>query len=117
MEKKLLEFSSDCDECAELEKDLEPLFLLLGEDGNPLKKNKKEFNKRLRKILKHLNTKHKIFEEGQLVGFGIALGPAIGVGLGSAMGSVGSGIGIGVAVGLVFGSILEKKAKDEDRIV
>ena len=115
--KRISDLSKECGECQKFQGDISKLAHDLGGLIQSSKEEKKNYDRKVKEITRHLQKKHKLYPEGTFVGFGIALGPAIGVAIGSGMGNVGAGIGIGVGIGLVIGSALEANAKKEGKII
>jgi hypothetical protein len=115
--KRIAGFSKECGECQKFQSDISKLTQDLGGLIQSSKEDKKNYDRKIKEITSHLQKKHKLYQEGTFIGFGIALGPAIGVALGSGMGNVGAGIGIGVGIGIVIGGGLEAKAKKDGKII
>ena len=78
---------------------------------------RKQYGKRLKQIVKHLQSQHKLVSKGYYVGIWTSIGTGIGVAIGAAMGTVGAGIPIGIGIGVVIGMMLDNKAKKEDRVI
>ena len=83
----------------------------------PNKEERKSYFKTIGGITKHLQKQHKLVTKGQYVGIGLASGVGIGTALGAALGNPGIGPAIGTGIGLAIGSYLEKKARDEGRVI
>jgi len=116
------DFSQTCDECRTHQKEIEGLvqeldFLIQRPDRQQHRKYKKNvFN-----ITEHLKKVHKLVDKGHYMGMGIGIGMAIGAGIGAALGAVldspGIGTGIGVGLGLAVGAYLDRKAREEGRVI
>jgi len=114
---KINAFKSDCDMCKELDHDMESLCNQVSRIPKMSKVESKKFNEDLIKIKKHLVTKHKQAYEGQYILTFFALGVGLGVAFGNAYGNLGVGIAIGIAVGMAVGNALDKKARQDNRVV
>lgn len=55
----------------------------------------------------------KQYEEGEMMGMGIAIGLALGAGIGAAMDNLALGIAIGMALGVSIGAAMEQNRKDD----
>ena len=95
-----------------IEQELEDLQL-----SDPPEKAGKYYRKRLAMFTKFLREKFSLILEGHYTALGVALGPAFGVALGTALSQTSMGIGIGVAMGLAIGAGMDKKAKQEGRVL
>jgi hypothetical protein len=115
--KRIADLSNECEDCQNYKAEISKLAQDLGGLVQSSKEEKKNHDRKIKKITSHLQKKHKLVAEGTYVGFGIAVGPAIGIALGSGMGNVGAGIGIGIGIGLAIGSALEAKAKKDGKII
>ena len=112
------EFCGICGECQLFQQDItrlmQELSLLLQMPG---KEGRKSYSKKVDTIAKHLQKQHKLVTKGYYVGIWMAIGTGIGVALGAALGNPGIGPGLGVGIGLAVGSYLDKKAKNEGRVL
>ena len=120
--KRVDDFSGICAECqrhqqeiSKLVQDLSMMVQIPDDEG--LKKHLKAITD----LIEHLKNVHKLVDKGHYIGMGIGIGMAIGAGLGTALGAVldnpGIGTGIGAGLGLVIGTYLDKKAKDEGKVI
>jgi len=115
---RIEQYSSQCGQCQMFKQDITTLV----QDASnlaqmPSKEGRKQYFKSMNNIIGHFQKQHKLVNEGYYIGIGIAIGTSIGVAIGAAMDNVGSGIPIGVGIGVAIGSVLEAKAKKEDRIL
>jgi hypothetical protein len=78
---------------------------------------RKQYGKRLKQIVKHLQSQHKLVPKGYYVGIWTSIGTGIGVVLGAVFEGIGAGIPIGIAIGVGIGMMLDAKAKKEDRVI
>ena len=116
------DFSNTCGECQTYKQEItslvQELSLLL---QMPNKEGFKKHIKSVNKLLEHLKKVHKLVEKGHYLGMGIGIGMAIGAALGSAIGAAldqpGIGTGIGVALGVAVGLYLDRKAREEGRVL
>ncbi len=116
------EFSNICAECQAYKQEItslvKELSLLV---QMPSKEGLKKHNKAVSVITEHLKKVHKLVEKGHYMGIGIGIGLAIGAGIGGALGSVfdnaGAGTGIGLAIGVAVGLYLDRKAKQEGKVL
>ena len=111
-------FSTACGECQNFQGEIKGLVQILGELIQiPDKEKRKSYNRTINNIVKHLQKQHKLITKGQYLGMWIGIGVAIGAGLGAALENSGIGPGLGIALGVAIGSYMEKKAKDEGRVI
>ena len=116
------EFSNICAECQAYKQEITNLVqgvsLLI---QMPSKEASKNHNKAINVITEHLKKVHKLVEKGHYMGMGIGIGLAIGAGIGGALGSLfdnaGAGTGIGLAIGVAIGLYLDRKAKQEGKVL
>ncbi|MBN1177187.1 MAG: hypothetical protein JXA51_05860 [Dehalococcoidales bacterium] len=87
----------------------------------PSKEASKNHHKGINVITQHLRKVHKLVEKGHYMGIGIGIGWAIGAAIGGALGAVfdnpGAGTGIGLALGVAVGYYLDRKAKQEGKVL
>ena len=83
----------------------------------PDKERRKSYLKTINNIVKHLQKQHKLVTEGQYIGIGLAIGVGIGTALGVALDNTGVGTAIGTALGVAIGSYMDRKAKEEGRVI
>ena len=112
------EFSAYCGECQTLKQEIT---MLVAELGNlihlPSKEARRKYTKAINSMVKHLQKQHKLITEGHNMGVWIGIGMAIGVGIGTALGNPAIGPAIGIAIGVAIGSYLDKKAKQEGKVI
>ena len=118
LSRRVAEFSPQCGECQIYQQEISAY---LGELGNLSqmrdKTRLKYYTKKLNRMVKHLQSQHKLVPQGHNVGIWTAIGTAIGVAIGAGMESVGMGIPIGTAIGVAIGMLLDSRAKKEDRVI
>ena len=111
-------FSPNCGECqtfrGKITRLIQELSLLI---QMPNKEAHKSYSKTINNIVKHLQKQHKLVSAGQNMGIWMAVGTGIGVAIGAALDNPGIGTPIGLAVGVAFGSYLDKKAKEEGKVI
>jgi hypothetical protein len=120
--KRVDDFSQTCDECRTNQREIEGLVqeldLLI---QRPNKEQHKKCTKAVFEITEHLKKVHKLVEKGHYMGMGIGIGMAIGAGIGAALGAAfdnpGVGTGVGLALGAAVGAYLDRKAKEEGRVI
>ncbi len=120
--KRVDDFSTTCAECEAHKKDISRLVDELNMAIQaPGQRVPKEFNRTLNNIVEHLKKVHKLVDKGHYMGIGIGIGLALGAGIGAAIGAAtdnpGIGTGVGIALGLAIGAYLDKRAKDEGRVI
>lgn len=125
--KKLKTFSNDCKECSDYLNRLEKHIQFLEENQYSLTKDIYKRNDELiNDITTHIREGHNIIQEDYYTGIYTALGISIGSGLGVSIGllifdNIGLGIpigtGLGTSIGLVIGANMDKKAKEEGRVI
>jgi hypothetical protein len=116
------DFSQTCDECRTYQKEIEGAvqeldFLI----QRPDRQQHRKYTKTVFNITEHLKKVHKLVGKGHYMGVGIGIGMAVGAGIGAALGAVldnpAVGTGIGVALGAAAGAYLDRKAKEEGRVI
>jgi len=116
--RRVADFSDECGQCQLFQPDITTLAQDLGSLVQmPDKARRKIYLKTINKIVKHLQSEHKLVTQGHHVGLWIAIGSGIGVALGAGMDNVGGGIPIGMAIGVAIGLALDAKAKKEGRVI
>jgi len=120
--KRVDEFSSICAECQAYQSEISQMVRELNlitqmPDREKLKKHLQA----VVKLTEHLKKAHNLVDKGHYTGLGIGIGLAIGGGIGAALGAVldspGAGIGIGAGLGLLIGTLLDKKARNEGKVI
>ncbi len=116
--RRVEDFSSICGQCQLFQQEItgltkEPSLLI----QIPNKENSKSYFKVINNIVKHLQKQHKLVREGQNKGKWIGVSLGIGTALGAVLGNAGIGVAIGVAIGIAIGSYMDKKAKEEGRVI
>lgn len=116
--RRVADFSAECGHCQLFQQEITTLTQDLGNLVQmPDKEGRKRYHKKIKNMVKHLQSEHKLITQGHYVGLWISLGTAIGVAIGAGMGNVGGGIPIGLALGTGIGIALDAKAKREDRVI
>lgn len=81
----------------------------------------KKYNKAILEMTEHLKKVHRLVDKGHYMGMGIGIGLAIGGGIGAALGAMadnpGIGTSIGIAIGAAVGAYLDKRARDEGKVI
>jgi len=139
------EFSASCGECQLFQPEIKQLSDELGNLVQvPGKEGRRRHTKAIDRMVKHLQKKHKLVTSryyiGICIGIGTGLGTAlgtalenstsryyigicigIGTGLGTALGTAlensGAGSAIGIILGLAVGLYLDRKARQENRVI
>jgi hypothetical protein len=115
-------FSDICSECQTFKQEITSLVqemsLLI---QMPSKQGIRNHTKAVDRMVEHLKKVHKLVDKGHYMGMGVGIGLAIGAGIGAALGSVfdnaGIGTGIGIVLGIIVGTYLDRKAKEEGRVI
>ena len=109
------------DECGDCQLFQQEITAYVNELGNMVhladNVRRKQYAKRLKQTVKHLQSQHKLVPKGYYTGICISIGSGIGVAIGAGMGTVGAGIPIGIGIGVAIGAMLDAKAKREDRVI
>lgn len=105
--------AAGCTECGKLERVMDHLVgqAELRAQGSAV--DYKEYKGRLLVLTKHLKTVHGLIEPGTNVSLGISLGLLAGVTLQSLFGT--AYLGIGLCLGVAVGSMMDAKAKKDDK--
>jgi hypothetical protein len=118
LSRRVAGFSPECGECQLFQQEISEYVRELGNLIQMQDKTRlKNHLKRLDRMVKHLQSQHKLVPQGHNVGIWMAIGTGLGVAIGAGMDNVGAGIPIGTAIGLVIGMRLDAKAKKEDRVI
>ncbi len=120
--KRVDDFSATCSECQTLKQDItnlvQEMSMLI---QMPNKEGFKRHIKAVNGLVEHLKKVHKLVEKGHYMGMGIGIGMAIGAVAGGSLGAVfdnaGIGTAIGIGLGLAIGGYLDRKAKEEGRVI
>jgi len=116
--RRVAEFHDECGECQLFQQEITAY---VNELGNMIHladdTRRKQYRKRLKQTVRHLQGQHKLVPKGYYAGIWISIGTAIGVAIGAGMDSVGAGIPIGIGIGVAVGMMLDAKAKREDRVI
>ena len=120
--KRVDDFSQTCGECQthqqEITKLVQELSLLT---QMPSKEGIKSHIKSVDSLVEHLKKVHKLVEKGHYMGMGIGIGLAIGAVLGGSLGAAldnpGVGTAVGIGIGVAIGTYLDRKAKEEGRVI
>jgi hypothetical protein len=120
--KRIDDFSQTCGECEAYKSDITNLVQELGLLVQmPSREDQRKYTRAINGIVEHLKKVHKLIDKGYYMGMGVGIGMALGAGIGAALGAVvdspGVGTGIGIAVGVAVGSFLDRKAKNEGRVI
>ncbi len=116
--RRVEEFSYICGQCQLSQQEItglaKELSLLI---QIPNRENSKSYFKAINDIVKHLQKEHKLVKAGQNKGKWIGISLGISTALGIVLDNVGGGVAIGVAIGIAIGSYMDKKAKEEGRVI
>lgn len=124
--KRLYSLSDKCKECNDYLLILEENVRLLKERENLPKDIYKSNNKIISDITTHLQNQHNIIQEGYYTVMCIGLGISFGAGLGLVFGLIifdelalglPIGSGLGISLGVAIGANMDKKAKEEGRVI
>ena len=81
----------------------------------------KKYLQAIERMTEHLKKVHHLVNKGHYtgigIGIGLVLGGSIGTALGAAFDSPGIGTGIGAGLGLLIGALLDKRARDEGKVI
>ena len=120
--RRIDQFSQTCVECENRKQEITRLvqeLSLLTQTAD--RKTLKTYTAAINTIVQHLKKEHKLVEKGYYLGIGVSIGLAIGGGIGAALGAAldnpGIGTGIGIALGAGIGAYLDRKARDEGRVI
>ena len=116
------EFQQTCGEC---EDDVQVINNLVNEMAMqvqiPSKQGMKSHVKAVDVMVEHMKKGHGLVDKGHYLGMGIGIGLAIGAGIGGALGAAldnpGIGTGFGIAIGVAIGTFLDRRAKQEGRVI
>jgi len=116
--RRVAEFYDECGECQLFRQEITAYVNELGNmvhlDDNV---RRKQYAKRIKQTVRHLQGQHKLVPKGHYVGIWTSIGTGIGVAIGVGMGNVGGGIPIGIGIGVAVGMMLDARAKKEGRVI
>lgn len=116
--RRVAEFNDECGECQLFQQEITAY---VNELGNMVhlsdNTRRKQYARRLKQAVRHLQGQHKLVSKGHHVGLWVSIGTGIGVAIGAAMDNTGAGIPIGIAIGVTIGMMLDARAKREDRVI
>ena len=116
--KRIDVFSSYCGECQTFQSEITGLIQNLGNLVQiPNREERRSYLKAIDNMVKHLQTEHKLINEGQYFGLWMTIGAGAGTALGIALGSTSVGIALGTALGLIIGAYMDRKAKAEGKVI
>ena len=118
--KRIEDFTAICGECQLSQQEITKLTQDLGylvQMPNPNKEARKSYFKAIDNLVKHLKKEHKLVTEGQNQGKWIVAGMAVSAAIGAAVNQPAIGTAIGVALGVAIGKYMDKKAKEEGRLI
>ena len=120
--KRVDEFSDICADCQFHQREIDKMvqnFSMMIQTRD--KEGFKEYAGSIEKLTEHLKKAHNLVEKGHYMGMGVGIGMAVGAGIGTALGAAldnpGIGTGIGAGLGLLIGAILDKRARDEGKVI
>ena len=116
--RRVAEFYDECGECQLFQQEITAYVNELGNMVHLVDNTRrKQYGKRLKQMVRHLQGQHKLVPKGHYVGIWTSIGAGIGVALGAVMGNVGPGMPIGIGIGVAIGMMLDAKAKKEGRVI
>ena len=112
------EFYDTCGQCQLYQQEITQLVQELSMlTQMPSKEGRKSYLKKIDTITKHHQKQHKLVKKGQYVTMWSAIGTGIGATIGIALDNPGIGPALGIGIGLAVGSYLDRKAKQEGRLL
>ena len=120
--KRIDDFSGICAECQAFQAEITRMVHDLGMVSQmPDQDELKKYLQAIERMTEHLKKVHHLVNKGHYtgigIGIGLVLGGSIGTALGAAFDSPGIGTGIGAGVGLLIGALLDKRARDEGKVI
>ncbi|MCD4829535.1 MAG: hypothetical protein K8R90_08940 [Candidatus Cloacimonetes bacterium] len=112
---RLEENAPECETCRQLAQDSDYMLSLLPQIPNS-RAERRTFKRRLKKMENHLLKAHRIVREGYYLAICAGIGASFGAALIAATDNPGF-VGVGVALGVGIGATLDKKARDESRVL
>jgi hypothetical protein len=120
--KRVDDFAPSCGECQTFQQEItrlvQEMSLLI---QMPSKEGIKSHTRAVNSMVNHLKKVHKLVEKGHYMGIGIGIGMAIGAGLGgafeAAVDNPGVGTAVGIGLGIAIGAYLDRKAREEGRVI
>ncbi len=115
--RRVADFSDECGQCQVFQPDITQLVQELGMLSRRPKDARRAHAKKMKLVVRHLQSRHKLIAEGHYRNLGMAIGSGVGVGIGIALDTIGAGTGIGTGLGMAIGASLDAKAKKEGRVI
>ena len=120
--RRIDEYSGICAECQAYQPEITGMVRELGLIIQmPVKGIQKKLQQSITRIIEHLKKVHKLVDKGHYMGIGIGVGMAVGAVIGAGVGAVadnpGIGTGIGIALGAAVGAYLDKRAKEQGKVI
>ena len=120
--KRVDDFSNTCGVCQTLKQEItnlvQEMSMLVQMPSKPGLKN---HAKAVSNLVGHLKKVHKLVDKGHYMGMGIGIGMAVGAVVGGSLGAAadnpGIGTGVGIALGVAIGAYLDKRAREEGRVI
>jgi hypothetical protein len=110
-------FSADCEECQKYRSDVRQLLGYLKQVPSLSETNARTYVSKGNVIGDHLQKEHRLILKWRNLNTGLLIGFGATAILNFAFRNIVLGFTIGIVIGLVTGSLLEYKARKEDRII
>ncbi len=121
--RRVADFSEECGQCQVFQPDITQMGQELGTLSKRSKDARRAYARKIKLIVRHLQSRHKLVTEGRYRKLGMAIGSGVGAAFGgilSAAGAgagLGGGAGIGAGLGMTLGAGLDAKAKKDGRVI
>ena len=120
--RRIDEHSGICAECQAYQPEITKMVRELGLIIQmPDREIQKKHQQSITSIIEHLKKVHKLVDKGHYMGISIGVGMALGAVIGAALGAVadnpGIGAGIGIALGAAVGAYLDKRAREQGKVI
>ncbi len=121
--RRVADFSEECGPCQVFQPDITQLGQELGTLSRRSKDARRAYARKIKLIVRHLKSRHKLVTEGHYRNLGMAIGTGVGAAFGGALSAagvgtgLGAGAGIGAGLGMTLGAGLDAKAKKDGRVI
>lgn len=110
-------FNTECVECEGYKNALTELSEKLSTHVSLTKDDEKAYHRKITDMTLHMQSRHRLFIEGQNLVIYLPVGAGFGILLGVLLGNVALGIPIGAGLGMTLGIILDTKARKSGKII
>lgn len=121
--RRVADFSEECGQCQVFQPDITQMGQELGTLSKRSKDVRRAYARKIKLIVRHLQSRHKLVTEGRYRNRGMIIGSGVGAALGGILSAAGAGAGfgagagLGAGLGMTIGAGLDAKAKKDGRVI